>query len=270
MLLAAARAMHREEPPPHVLDDEIALALAGDEGKRLMERLRADVGREALLGFNRWACVRARVPEDLVDRSAIRQYVILGAGLDSFAYRRPDLVDRVRVFEVDQPASMAWKRGRLEELGVTAPRNLTYASVDFETQTLREGLAAADFDFTAPAIFSWIGVTMYLTIEAIHSTLETIAGCAPGSRVALTYNQPPSALQGRAGEIERALRSIADAANEPFLSLFVPEQIERLLADQGFVDITHFGPDEAVQTYFPGRSDVSFAGAQRIVIATVA
>src|SRR5215467_7098942 len=120
-MTAAARALHREEPPPRVLDDHLAQGLAGDEGASITERLRDELSAEELLSFGRWMAVRARLVEDVVERAAstgIRQYGILGAGLDSFAYRRPDLLVRMRVFEVDHPASQAWKRERLAELGV--------------------------------------------------------------------------------------------------------------------------------------------------------
>jgi methyltransferase (TIGR00027 family) len=164
--MAVGRALHREEPTPTILDDYLALPLAGEEGPALIERLRAELPAQMLVALSRWACSRARLPEDIVERAVaegIRQYVILGAGLDSFAYRRADLLDRLRVFEVDHPASQAWKQARLAELGIHHPTNLVFAPVDFETQTLRQGLEAAGFDFGAPAVFSWIGVTMYLT-----------------------------------------------------------------------------------------------------------
>lgn len=264
--------MHREEPPPWVLDDPFALELAGEDGPDIARRLRQELSPETLLGFTRWVCVRARLSEDVVEAAAadcIHQYVILGAGLDSFVYRRPDLLSRVRVFEVDQPASQAWKRNSLEEQGITPPANLTYAPIDFESQTLREGLSAAGFDIAAPAVFSWIGVTMYLTIDAIQSTLATVATCASGSRLVLTYNQPQSALQGRALELEVTIRKFANETGEVFLSLFTPEEMEKLLLQHGYGEISHFGPEEAVRAYFPGRSDVRFGGAQRLIVATV-
>jgi len=272
VLTAVARAVHREEPPPWVLDDTLAFELAGDDAPLIKRRIREELSPEALLSFTRWVAVRARLPEDMVEAAAaqgVRQYVILGAGLDSFAYRRTDLLAQIRVFEVDQPASQAWKRQRLEELGIHPPGNLTFAPIDFETQTLRERLVAAGFDFAAPAVFSWIGVTMYLTVDAIRSTLATIAACAPGTRVVLTYNQPPSALSDLAREVETTIRRFADESGEPFVSLFVPSQIEELLREVGFNEITHFGPEEAVRTYFAGRSDVRFGGAQRLIAATV-
>jgi methyltransferase (TIGR00027 family) len=271
ILTAVARALHREEPPPWVLDDDLALPLTGEEGPVLIELLRAELPGEMLRVFARWVCVRARVPEDMVERAAaaVRQYVILGAGLDSFGYRRSDLLDHVRVFEVDHPASQAWKRARLAHLGIDQPANLVFAPIDFETQTLRQGLEAAGFDFGAPAVFSWIGVTMYLTLDAIEATLSTIASGPPGTKVVVTYNQPKSALQGLGLGIETVLTRIVDEMGEPMVSLFEPHEAEQLVRRMGFDEVVHFGPEEAVDTYFPGRSDVRFGGAQRLVVATV-
>jgi methyltransferase (TIGR00027 family) len=265
--------VHREEPPPWVFDDPLAMRLAGKEGLALMERMRSELPAEAVRSFSRWVSVRARLPEDIVEQAVadgVRQYVILGAGLDSFAYRRGDLRDRLRVFEVDHPASQAWKRMRLRELNIGSPPNLVFAPVDFESQTLRDGLEASGFDFDERAVFSWIGVTMYLTLDAIRATLATVAATPAGSRIVLTYNRPTAALTGLGLTFDTAIRKVADEVGEPFVSLFEPAEIERLLRDQGFDDIIHFGPEAAIQTYFGGRTDVVFAGAQRLVIATVA
>ena len=195
--------------------------------------------------------------------------ISLGAGLDSFAYRRGDLLQQVRVFEVDHPASQAWKRARLADLGIDQPANLVFAPVDFEAQTLREGLEAASFDFDAPAVFSWIGVTMYLTLEAIEATLATVVACPPRTRIVLTYNRPRVVLEGLALGTDLVIAGIAEEMGELFVSLFEPAQMEELLRRMGFSDITHFGPDEAIRTYFPGRDDVRFGGAQRLIVATV-
>jgi methyltransferase (TIGR00027 family) len=273
LLTAAARGVHREEPQPWVLDDPLAKRLAGDDGLALMETMRSELPADAVRSFSRWVSVRARLPEDVVEQAVtdgVRQYVILGAGLDSFAYRRKDLLDRLRVFEVDHPASQAWKRRRLEELSIEIPANLEFAPVDFESQTLHEGLQASGFHFGERAVFSWIGVTMYLTLDAIRATLATVATCPAGSRIVLTYNRPAAVLTGLGLALDTAIRKVADEVGEPFISLFEPAEMERLLREQGFDDVIHFGPDEAIQTYFAGRTDVVFAGAQRLVVATVA
>ena len=273
VLTAVARALHREEPRPWVIDDYLALGLAGREGLAMLGRLRTEVPRPYLLAFSRWMCVRARYTEDIVERAAASgtgQYVILGAGLDSFAYRRTDLLRRLRVFEVDHPASQSWKRRRLAGLGVALPARLVFAPVDFERQTLREGLDLAGFDFGQVTAFSWIGVTMYLTLDAIRGVLATVAQCRPGTRIVLSYNQPPSVLAGRTAQIAAAFAGLAAEMGEPFISRFLPGEIARLLHGHGFAQITDFGQDEARAAYFRGQADVEIAGAQRLVAATLA
>lgn len=272
ILTAAARALHRLEPPPLVLDDTLALALGGENAVELMARIQRELPPEALLSFSRWVCVRARVPEDIVEQAVangVDQYVILGAGLDSFAYRRVDLSGHLRVFEIDHPASQEWKRRRIESVGIPVPANLVFAPVDFEHQTLREGLANVGFDAAKPAVFSWLGVTLYLTTDAIRSTLATVAAVAPPTTIVLTYNQPPSALSALGLEIETAIRAMVTGMGEPIITTFTPPEIEDLIRGEGFNSVTHFGPEEAQQSYFAGRADARFGGAQRIAIATV-
>lgn len=272
VLTAVARALHQEEPAPHVLEDPYALTLSGPDGVVIRHQLLAELSHESLLAFSRWVCVRARYPEDLLERaliSGVRQYVVLGAGLDSFAYRRPDLAGRVHVFEVDHPHTQGWKRQRLAEAGVEPVVDLTFASVDFERQTLQEGLDAAGFSFSEPAVFSWIGVTMYLTLDAIRETLATVACGAPGTSIVLTYNQPPEALTGLGSQTQSTLARIITEMGEPFVSLFRPDEFEALLRDVGYTDIQHFGPDEALTVYFAGRSDAQMAGAQRLISGTI-
>jgi methyltransferase (TIGR00027 family) len=272
VVTAVARAFCRHQPPPVIFDDDLAWRLAGEEGLAISRRLGTEIPRALVMAFSRWMCIRARFAEDLVEQAVARgtgQYVVLGAGLDSFAYRRRDLLDRLRVFEVDHPASQGWKRRRLGELRVEIPDNLVFAPVDFEHQTLREGLRDAGLEFWRPAFFSWIGVTMYLSRDAINATLATIAQSLAGSHVVLTYNQPHGSLDEFSVQVTSAFSAIAAELGEPFVSLFLPDEIERLLRSHGFGDIAHFGAPEARAAYFNGRPDVQIAGAQRLVSATV-
>jgi len=272
VLTAVARDLYRQQPPPLIFDDALAMGLAGADGPPLGQRLRRDVPPAHLIAFCHWVCVRSRFAEDLVEQAVaggVEQYVILGAGLDSFAYRHGDLLDRLRVFEVDHPASQSWKRDRLSELGVNIPNRLVFAPVDFEHQTLAHGLEGAGFEFDRSAVFTWIGVTMYLTLDAITATLATIARCVPGTRVALTYNQPHHALDSFAMAVTSTFAGIAREMGEPFVSFFLPAEIEELLRRQRLGDIVHFGSQEARALYFDGRADVAIAGAQRLVVAAV-
>jgi methyltransferase (TIGR00027 family) len=272
VLTAVARSVHREEPPPWVFDDYLALGLTDVQGLALRDRLRDEVPHALLLAFARWMCVRARFAEDVVERSAsdgVVQYVILGAGLDSFAYRRGDLLDRLRVFEVDHPATQSWKRRRLAVMGIDLPGGLVYAPVDFEVQTLRNGLEAAGFDFSQLAVFSWLGTVQFLTLEAIEATLDVIVACPAGSRLVLTYNQPRAALRDVAAEVSAVFVGIATELGEPFISRFLSDQIDRLLGLHGLGEMIDFGPEDARAKYFEGRADIDVGGSERIVAATV-
>ena len=253
-----------------MLDDTLALQLAGKEGLGLRDRLRAEVRGDDLLAFSRWVCVRSRYAEDIVEQQAVTgvgQYVILGAGLDTFAYRRPD--PDLRVYEVDHPATQAWKQRRLADLGVAIPGNLVFVPVDFERQGLGPTLEEAGFTFGERAVFSWLGVTMYLTPGAIGQTLSTIAHAAAGTRMVLTYNQPDRVLDDHAIRVTSAMRSIAAGFGEPFVTLFTPGEIDALLREHGFDEMEHIGRDEARSRYFGGRQDVEIAGAQALVSAMV-
>jgi len=271
--MAVARAAHRDEPPPWVLDDALGVSLCGPDAATIREELFARLSPASVIAFTRWACVRSRLPEDVVQNaleSGVKQYVVLGAGVDTFAYRRTDLMRRgLRVFEVDHPATQEWKRERLRALGMETPPGLVFAPVDFEHQTLSSGLSAAGFDFSAPAVFSWLGVNLYLTLDAINATLATVARCPRGTRIVQTYNLPNDALGGIGAETDAAMGSFAADVGEPFVSLFLPAEIEALLRAHGFADVDDFGPEEACATYFPGRDDVRFGGAQRLVTATI-
>lgn len=271
VMAAVGRAIHRDGPPPVVLDDWLAMTLAGPGAEAMAHRLRHDLPGDALNAFARWTSVRTRFTEDNIAeavRDGIGQLVILGAGLDSFAYRQGALVDRLRVFEVDHPASQDWKRERLADAGIALPSNLVFAPVDFEVQTLHDGLAAAGFVFAAPAVFTWIGVTMYLTLPAVESTLRTVAGCAPGSQVIFTYDQPQSSLDARALALRDAVRALATDLGEPFLSLFTPAEAEALAVRCGLATTAHFGAGDAARRYFAELHDPWVGGPQRIIVAS--
>jgi len=267
---AAARAAHLiVDDRPYIFTDPLAETLLGERAEELIAYHRLRGEHPVLAGARAQVTCRARLAEDRATNSGVDQYVILGAGLDSFAYRRGDLLERMRVFEVDHPASQQWKRRRLTELRIDSPPSLVYVPLDFEQQALGDGLTAAGFDFTARAVWSWLGVTMYLTTDAIRATLATIAQCPPGARVVLTYNLPRSELTGLSLTIETTMRAIVSELGEPMISLFTPVEIQHLVQALGYGDITHFGPDEARNTYFADRDDGHFGGPQRILTAVV-
>ena len=199
----------------------------------------------------------------------VNQYVILGAGLDTFAYRRAGLSLNIRVFEVDHPATQSWKQRRLADRGVPIPDRLVFAPVDFERQALGTALEQAGFTFQEPAVFSWLGVTMYLTLDAIDLTLSTIAEGVDETRVVLTYNQPDQVLDDDAVRVTSAMRPIAAGFGEPFVTFFTREEIDAKLREHGFDEIEHVGREEARARYFREHQGVEIAGALALASAVV-
>lgn len=255
--VALWRAMHVQvDPPPHVLEDEVGLKLAApEEGWRQ----RGDMHPQGTRGYRAAIVARARFIEDLVVEQSgrgVRQYVLLGAGLDTFAQRRPEVASRLRVFEVDQPGPQAWKRRRLVELGYGVPEWLRLVPVDFESgESWLERLAAAGFDPKQPAVVASLGVSMYLTGEANTATLRQLAALAPGSAVAISFLLPLELLdpEDRPG-MEQVLKAAA-ASGTPFLSLFRPEEMLALVREAGFREVQHVSGTSHGERYFAGRTD---------------
>jgi methyltransferase (TIGR00027 family) len=255
--VALWRAMHVQiDSPPHVLEDEIGLQLAApDDGWRQ----RPDMDPSMTSGFRAAIVARARFIEDLVAEQAahgVAQYVILGAGLDTFAQRRPEVASRLRVFEVDQPGPQAWKRRRLNELGYGVPDWLRLVPVDFEADAdWREQLAAGGFDPARPAVVVSTGVSMYLTKDATGTTLRQIAGLASGTTLAMSFMLPQDLLEeaDRPG-LEAAARG-AQASGTPFISYFIPPEILALARESGFVDARHVPGVALGERYFSDRPD---------------
>lgn len=250
------RAMHVQvDPPPHVIDDEIGLRLvAPDDGWRS----RPDMDPVFTSGFRGAMVARARFIEDLIEEQADRgvgQYVLLGAGLDSFAQRRPELASRLQIFEVDRPSPQAWKRRRLVELGFGVPDWLRLVPVDFEADSWWEELAAAGFEADKPAVVASTGVSMYLTREANAATLGQIASFAPGSTLAMTFLVPMELLdeEDRAG-LQMAMNG-ARASGTPFISFFRPPELLTLARHAGFRDARHVPISDLAERYFAARTD---------------
>ena len=252
------RAMHVQvDPPPHVLEDEVGLRLvAPGDGWRD----RPDMDPEATRGFRAAMVARARFIEDLVAEEADRgvdQYVLLGAGLDTFAQRRPETASRLHVFEVDQPGTQKFKRRRLAELGYGIPDRLHLVPVDFETSagSWPERLAAAGFDQGRPAVVASTGVTMYLTKEATAATLRRLARLAPGSPLALTFLLPEHLVDERDRAGLRASEAGARASGTPFLSFYTPDEMLALAREAGFKEAHHIPGASHAERYFTGRTD---------------
>ncbi len=250
--VAIRRAAHQIADPPSVLDDPIALRLIGPGHENDLERAMHLVGRD----FRAFMSARSRYAEDHLAQAVaagVGQYVILGAGLDTFAYRNP--FPDVHVFEVDFPATQEWKRSLLADAAIPVPPNLTFVPVDFEHKTLSDGLRESGLDLAAPAFFSWLGVAPYLTLDAFRATVATIAQFPSGSAVTFDYAFPPESLSTKRRAIFDRLAGRVAAAGEPFRLFFTPEQVEAELRRAGFHCIEQADHDRLNALYFQDRAD---------------
>ncbi|HET7739484.1 MAG TPA: SAM-dependent methyltransferase [Mycobacterium sp.] len=237
---AYARAYHQCADRPSIFADPLAMPMLGVTADDLTDLSTRTTDHPVAAAIDRprrlFFAARARFAEDAVAvavATGVRQVVILGAGLDTFAYRNPH--PDLRVFEVDHPATQAWKRERLATAGIDHPETLTLVPVDFETQLLAAELEATAFARTEPAIFVWLGVVFYLTPSAAHSTLEYIAGQAGPVEVVFDYLQPADTDEDRAHLRARAERLAG--AGEPLVSYFTPDDISGQLRALGFTAV---------------------------------
>ena len=268
---AMQRAVHQLLETPRVFDDPVALRIFGAETVRWLghnlDRYRS-VGSRAMRAF---LVMRSRYAEDqlaLAVGRGVRQYVVLGAGLDTFACRNPH--PRLRVFEVDHPSTQGWKRSRLVEQSIAVPRSLTFAPVDFETQTLAAGLKAAGFRADRAAFFSWLGVVIYLSKPAVAETLRYIAARPAGSQVVFDFAPPSESIS----EYERASRAVSAArvarAGEPWINYYSPGPFVDELRASGFASAYFVGSGEMNARYFDGRADgFRLYGSGRMMAAQV-
>ena len=255
--VALWRALHVEaDAPPHVLEDKVGLRLlAPDDGWRR----RGDMDPQFSRPFRASIVARARFIEDLALEQAglgVGQYVILGAGLDSFVQRRPESASSLQVFEIDRPGMQAWKRQRLAELGYGVPAGLHFVPVDLEAGgSWHDELVRAGFDAAKPALVASTGVSMYLTREANAATLRQIARFSPGSTLVLSFLLPLDRAEPaiRPG-MEMAERG-ARAGGTPFVSFFLPEEIVALAREAGFSEARHVSAADLAQRYFTDRPD---------------
>lgn len=263
-IAAAVRAAHLSYDRPVVFADPLALQLTSPGWRAVVRRpwLHRLIVRGLLAdfrGIHAEMLGRARFAEEALERAVeagVSQYVIVGAGLDSFALRRRDLAQRLRVFELDQLGSQAVKRTRLAALGAGALSHVEFVAADFERESVAEALARSGFDPRAPAFFSWLGGTYYLGRGAIDMTLRVIARfAAPGSELVADYALPPEAQPP--GELRAFRRAQAAVARrgEPWQAFFEPAEFAALARDCGFQVLANVGPDEQLDRYFADRDD---------------
>jgi len=270
---ALHRAAHQLLDNPPVFADPLALKIIGPEAEA---ELRAGTDPHTELpraGLRAFIAARSRFSEDTLAEAVgegVRQYVLLGAGLDTFAYRAAKMFPGLRVFEVDHPATQGWKRERLAEAGITAPEVLTYAPVNFETETLPDGLTRAGFDMKAPAVFAWLGVVPYLTQDAIMATLRFIASLPRGTRVVFDYAEPASARDGASRTAHEAMAARVAASGEPFRSFFMADDLKREVTALGFSKVEDFDAAALNPRYFADRADdLRLRGAGHLTRARV-
>ena len=273
--VALRRAAHQlYDKKPLVFDDPLAVPILGPEFREELNRTPDADRRPFSAALRAFMVVRARLAEDTLAQGVaelgVRQYLVLGAGLDTFAYRNPHA--QVRVFEVDHPATQAWKRERLEAAKITIPDNVTLVPVDFERQRLAEELLAAGFDATVPTVTAWLGVTPYVTLEAFRDTTELLGSFAPGSAVVFDYSQPREALPPVEKLMLDSLSSRVALAGEPFRLFFTPDALERELKLAGLAVVEDLDGPALTKKLLDGRKDgLQLRGqAGRICVARVA
>lgn len=258
MRVAMRRAVHQILDHPKIVVDPIALPIIGSEAVAKLEAERSRHQSRVARNLRAFLVVRSRFAEDELARSMSRgvsQFVILGAGLDTFAYRNPHGDSALRVFEVDYPATQEWKRQKLAAAGIAIPPSVTYAPVDFERQTLAEGLKLAGFEASKAAFFSWLGVTMYLTEDAVMNTFGFIASTPAGGGVVFDYAVPRSSLNWVGRMALDALSDRVAAAGEPFRTFFDPAALAERLRQIGFSHVEDLDTREINGRYFKDRAD---------------
>jgi methyltransferase (TIGR00027 family) len=267
--VAIRRAAHQLADQPLILNDPIAVRLLGKGHAGDMKRAMHSVARD----FRLFMAVRSRYVEDQLAAAVaegVTQYVVLGAGLDTFAYRNP--FSSLRVFEVDFPATQEWKRAMLHRAEIAVPCDLTFVPLDFEHHTLAEGLAESGFDRSKPAFFGWLGVVAYLTLAAFRSTLSAIAALPASSMISFDYAIAPETLSPLGRVAFDGLASRVAAAGEPFQLFFTPQTIETELREAGFHSIEQIDSHELNRRYFKDRADglkLSALGLGMLVTARV-
>jgi methyltransferase (TIGR00027 family) len=262
---AAARAKHlNHAPPPKVFEDPYAAALTSPAFRRLLWNrflcwvLYSTVLRSLRRGVAQ-VLGRSRYAEDCLEKAipgGIRQYVLIGAGLDSFALRRRDLEQSLQVIELDHPDTQRVKRSRLEQLGIDLPRNVDFVPADLSIEDVAKALQRSRFEPGQPVFYSWLGTTMYLTNEATLATLKALAGCsAPGSEIVFDYVLPESILSEDEANALAGMKQFVASRGEPMMGEFAPEELAEAVAALGFEVVEDLSAADQTARYFADRSD---------------
>ncbi len=252
MAAATHRAAHQVMEKGSIFNDPLALRILGEDAETVAREAEKQPSRRKMRIF---IAARTRFAEDALAAAVeqgVRQVVVLGAGLDTYAYRST-LCDGLCIFEVDHPATQDWKRQRLKDAAIPIPSSLTFAPVDFERQTLAEGLTVAGFDPSQQTFFTWLGVVPYLTEKAVWSTLSFIANLPNGAQVVFDYSDPLDSLSGEA-RVSHEMRAMHVAQlGEAWLNYFEAEELRAKLMTPGFSEVEDLGPAQIAARYFPNR-----------------
>jgi methyltransferase (TIGR00027 family) len=256
--VALRRGAHQlHDAQPLVFADPLAVRILPPESRAEIAHVPDKVKRPFSAGIRAFMVARARFAEDTLAASAAsgeaRQYLVLGAGLDTFAYRNPHT--NVRVFEVDHPATQAWKLHCLEQAGIAVPGNVTHVPVDFERDSLAGQLAAAGFDLAVPTVTAWLGVVPYLTLEAFRATLSLLGTFSGGSEVIFDYSYPREVLSEREQMMMDSMSARVAQSGEPFKIFFVEEQLREELMRVQLRLAGNLGSAELNSLYFDQRTD---------------
>ncbi|MGO4883952.1 MAG: class I SAM-dependent methyltransferase [Bryobacteraceae bacterium] len=263
---AIHRAVHQVAEQGRIFADPLAMRILGEDVEALAGEAADHPHRRGLRLF---IAVRTRFAEDALAAAVERgvaQLVVLGAGLDTYAYRGA-MREGLRIFEVDHPATQSWKRARLAQAGIPVPANLTFAPLDLERQTLSDGLSAAGFDGSQPSFFTWLGVVPYLTEEVTMATLGFIAGLPGGAQVVFDYSNPPDSLGGEMRALDDTLSARVAQIGEAWVSYFESDTLHGKLLEFGFREIEDLGPAEIRARYFPQRAGAAPAKGGHVIRA---
>ena len=256
--VARRRAAHQIFDEPRVFEDPLALRIIGAEASAALPADPEEAQKPSARGMRAFVAVRSRYAEDELAssvRRGVRQCVILGAGLDTFAYRNPFTGVGLRVFEVDHPATQTWKRERLQTVGIATPPGLSFVPIDFEEQSLPAELGRAGFDPSQPAFFSWLGVTPYLTRTAFDATVGFIAPLPRNSGVVFDFVIERHFLTPTEQVALSGLESRVELAGEPFKLFFEPAKLTQDLRQSGFEHVEYLDAAEMNHRYFADRAD---------------
>jgi methyltransferase (TIGR00027 family) len=259
--VAIQQALHQTlDMAPKILDDPISPLLidpASDSYKAIIAYLDS-ASRSVKSPFRAVFIMRSRYTEDCLAESlarGVRQYVLLGAGLDTFAYRQPAWASALQIYEVDHPASQEWKREQLESARIKTPSNLTFAPIDFEITSLREGLVAAGFDVRVTSVLSLLGVTQYLTAEAIESIFNFARSLPHGSEIIFEVIVPDDLMPAGEAAVFSTAAAMSAERGEPWLTRLRPAELQSRLTELGFSQVAHLSPQAANERYFNHRPD---------------